>query len=78
MRGRSIIAGNKDLVVNVNGNVSQVDRTAEIVIPTTHTDQSTHRISNEKLPNADENDKKDETVLDSMPYTPADQPLDSI
>ena len=42
MRGRSILSGSREMLVNVNGQ-------QQMAIPTVGSDQSTHRISNEKL-----------------------------
>ena len=74
MRGRSIIGQSKDLLVNVNGN-AQVTATDTLPLVTNTSllpmsEQSTHRMSNEKLP--EEADLKDEVVLRSSidPYTP--------
>ena len=50
VRGRSIISGSKDLIVNVNGSAQEPPMLAPL---TSGTDQSTHRISNEKLPEVD-------------------------
>ena len=47
VRGRSIIAGSKEVYVNVNGSRQEADFQA--AIQTDGTEQSTHRISNEKL-----------------------------
>ena len=63
MRGRNIISGSKELLVNVNG-----QGLGTPIIETVASDQSTHRISNEKL---DEfrNLPKGE-ALNSAPFTP--------
>ncbi len=67
VRGRSIISGSKDLIVNVNGSAQEPPL---LVIPTSGTEQSTHRISNEKLPEVDVLAKND--AVGSALQTPVD------
>ena len=75
VRGRSIISGGKDVIVNVNGS-KQETPTDNIILNNLGTEQSTHRISNDKLPGVAD-DMKDESEIVSMPYTPA-PPLEGV